>query len=198
MKTKTMNIEQILRNGNSTKNQSIKQKFVGREVYCNVGFLVEYCLSKGYEDSESPISLDNLENYYSYPEYNSDYARFDGGTEEQRDNEIERLRDLQSDLYDEMNGENDEEIEAKRDKIEEEIGELNNLETEPQEVFEWWAISSYLYDKLKALGYVVCDAGSCYIWGRTTTGQAILLDYVITKICAEMGILEGQENEWTV
>ena len=36
------------------------------------------------------------------------------------------------------------------------------------------------------------------VWGRATTGQAILLDGVISEICSDMEILEGQANEWNV
>jgi hypothetical protein len=202
MKTTIKPIEEVLRAGNDGKNQSIKQKFVGQHVFCNVGSLVEYCLSKGFEDSDSPVNLDEIENYYSYPEYNGEFASFDGGTDEERQTEIERLRDLQSDLYDKIqeledqNSQAAHSLEQQRTQIEDEITELENLESESQEIFEWWAVSEFLYRKLKEQGYCVVDTGSCYVWGRTTTGQAILLDYVITKICADMGILEGQENSW--
>jgi hypothetical protein len=172
-------------NANSNVNQDIKGKFVAREIYCNVNILVEYCLNKSYEDSDSPISLDDIENYYSYPEYYGTYAKFEGGNEEQRDAEIEKLEDLM------------EESGTDVDKIQAEINDLNDLESEPQEVFEWWAVSEYLYSKLKGKGEVVADAGSCYVWGRTTTGQAILLDGVISEICDDNEILEGQPNDWS-
>lgn len=178
---------------NSRVNQDIKGKFVSREVYCNVNSLVEYCLNKGFEDSDSPINFDELENYYSYPEYSGTYAEFEGGTEEEKDAEIERLKELQNDFD---TDEPDEEKEKIYDIIRDEIEELENLENEPQEVFEWWAVSEYLYRKLKSKGCVVCDCGSCYVWGRTTTGQAILLDGVISEICSDMEILEGQANDW--
>ena len=177
-------------NTNSNVNQDIKGKFVAREIYCNVNSLVEYCLNKGYGDPESPVSVDELENYYSYPEYFGTYAKFEGGSEDQRDEEIERLKELINDIEEE-NG-NPDFIE----RINEEIEELENLESEPQDVFEWWAVSEYLYRKLKEKGHVVCDCGSCYVWGRTTTGQAILLDGVISEICSDMEILEGQANDW--
>ena len=189
-------IEQALKEGNSAKNQDIKDRFVLQHVYANVNQLVEYCLAKSYEDSESPISHEEIENYWTLPEYHGEFAAFDGGTEEARNEEIERLRDLQSDLYDEMqeNPENEEEIEAKRSKIEEEICELEELESEPEEVYEWWMVSEYLCEKLADLGHPVIAYQN--IWGRCTTGQAILLDYSITRICAEMEILEGQANSW--
>jgi len=184
---KSITIKQALKTANDGKNQSIKQKFVGQHVYCNVGSLCEYVVNKGFEDPNAPFTLDDIENYYSYPEYNGISASFDGGSEDQRNEEIERLRDLITD--------NDHKKEM-CDTIESEIEELKNLESEPQEIFEWWAVSEYLYDKLKDMGHCVVDAGSCYVWGRCTTGQAILLDHCISQICADMGILEGQANSW--
>lgn len=190
MKTKkTITIEQAIKAGNDGKNQDIKSKFVGREVFCNVNTLAEYVLKKGFEDSEAPFTLDDIENYYSYPEYKGEYADFEGGTEEQRDSEVERLKELRDSTTD---------LQDNPEKIDSEIEDLENLETEPADIFEWWAVTGWFAEKLKEKGQCVVDAGSCHIWGRQTTGQAILLDHVITLICADMGILEGQENEWSV
>lgn len=179
-------LEQALKDGNNESNQRIKERFVGQHVYCNVNMIVEYCLQKGYEDPRSPIQPDEIENMYSYPEYRGTYTNFDGGTDEQRQEEIERLTELHE-------GEENEEISQ---AISDELHELENLESEPQEVYEWWAVSEFLHRKLKEMGHPVVDAGSFYVWGRCTTGQAILLDYAITKVCADMGILEGQESSW--
>ena len=63
------------------------------------------------------------------------------------------------------------------------------------EIFEWWAVSDWLAAKLIEVGECVIEGNS--IWGRSTTGQAILLDGVITRICADMGILDGQINSWS-
>jgi hypothetical protein len=201
MKT-IMNTEEVLRNGNSSKNQEIKGKFVGREIYCNVNSLVEYCLNKSHEDSDSPVQFDELENYYTYPEWSvkllGETLSFDGGTEEDKETFLEEFDRLEEESQELLDKEEISEATHERnlELIAEAKDEFNELEQEPQEVFEWWAVSGYLYDKLKELGHVVVDTGSCKVWGRTTTGQAILLDYVITRICADLGILEGQENEW--
>ena len=69
------------------------------------------------------------------------------------------------------------------------------LEQEPQEIFEWWIVTEFLYNKLKEKGEPVLEWGNNYYWGRTTTGQAILLDGVISDICSDMEILEGQKND---
>ena len=65
-----------------------------------------------------------------------------------------------------------------------------------QEIFEWWIVSEYLYNKLKNENEPVLEWGNNYYWGRTTSGQAIKLDYVISRICSDMEILEGQKYSW--
>ena len=199
MKTKTkkfISLEEALKAGNDGQNQEIKGRLIDREVFCNVGPMVEKLLYTADSIDEPLFTWDDVSNVYSYPEYRGEYADFDGGSEDQRTEEIERLRDLQSDLYDHITDENEDEIEAKRSKIEDEISELGNLETEPAEIYEWWAVSGWFAEKLESYGQSIVDAGSVKVWGRRTTGQAILLDYVITCIAADMGILEGQENSW--
>jgi len=201
MKTlKTITKEQAIKAGNDGQNQDIKSRFVEREVYCNVNSLVEYCLKHGYEDSESPVNLDEIENYYSMDVDNAIEAAIDyfGST-----NDPSELIDYANDpdTYNRrVKTKGDFEVFLKsldEDELKQLCDDFSiGYETEPQEIFEWWAVSSYLYDQLKANGYPVVDTGSCKVWGRTTTGQAILLDGVITRICADMEILEGQANSW--
>jgi hypothetical protein len=52
----------------------------------------------------------------------------------------------------------------------------------PQEIFEWWLVSPWIGKKLLVEGEPVIDNGYGVWWGRTTTGQAISMDYVIEKI----------------
>jgi len=202
MKTKTITLEEALKNGNSTTNQEIKGKFVGREIYCNVGSLVEYCLNKGAEDSDSPVNLDEIENYYSYPEWQQtvigEKLWFEGGTEEDKEKFLEEFERLEEESVELLEKEeiSEETHERNLELIQEAKEMFEEIGSEPQDIMEWWAVSGWLYDKLQEKGQPVVDAGSCKVWGRTATGQAILLDYVITQICAEMGILQGQENSW--
>lgn len=191
-----------LKKANDGKNQEIKRKFVGQHVYCNVNSLVEYCLSKGFEDRESPVNLDEIENYYSYPEWSTkllgEDLYFNGGSEDDKNTfteEFQRLKDESTELND--SGEiSDETYSHNLELIENAEYDFEQIEQEAKEIFEWWAVSDYLFDKLKERGCAVVDTGSCKVWGRTTTGQAILLDYVISAICADMEILEGQQNSW--
>ena len=191
MQNKTfLTIEQALKDSNSITNQHIQGELVEREVMACVSSLVEYILGK--DDRDAPFNWNDVENYYSYPEYYGTYANFGGGTEEERDDEVERLENILSEAEDDLNdGE-----ESVGSLIQDEIDDLNNLESEPQEVYEWWMVTRWLYEKLKAQGEVVIDGGWPYYYGRCCSGQAILLDHNIGVICADMGILEGQENSW--
>lgn len=180
-----------LKNGNNNVNQEIKGKFINQHVNMCLSYLMEELFKASQYVDRNTADLPNyedVENLYFYPEYNGTHAQFDGGSYEELQTEIERLKDLM--------------LECTEDKddiisqIEDEIQALEDLESEPQEVYEWWAVSEYLFEKLKAQGAPVLEYANMYIWGRCTTGQAILLDYAITKICAEMEILEGQSNSW--
>lgn len=173
-------------NGNSTVNQRIKGEFVAKHVYCNVTGMVEYILRQD-DYKNAPFTLEDIENYWHYPEYYGKYVNFDGGTQEDLDSEIERLEELMANMM-----ETDQE--QFMNNVQYEIDALNGLEQEPAEIYEWWLVSSFLCEKLEDLGLPVISGEN--IWGRCTTGQAILLDYAITQICSDMGILEGQENSW--
>lgn len=202
---------------NSNKNQDIKSKFVEREVYCNVNQMVEYILSTGYENASAPFTYDDIENYYTYPECGD----FEGGTEDDKNDflenkqeeadelheqiydledelsELEERDDLDAEEMEEREGEIQDLIDAKElelSELQELIADVANIDSEPSEIFEWWQVSDWLASKLEEQGE--CVISSFGLWGRCTTGQAILLDGVISRICSEMEILEGQKNEW--
>ena len=74
--------------------------------------------------------------------------------------------------------------------------EYEYLDENPQEVYEWWAVTNWLGDKLKERGEVVIEGWGHWYWGRGNTGQGIALDGVISSICYGMEILEGQKYSW--
>lgn len=76
------------------------------------------------------------------------------------------------------------------------LQENDELDHQPKEIYEWWIVTEFLYRKLKTQGQTVLEWGNNCYWGRTTTGQAILLDHVISVICEEMEILDGQKYSW--
>ena len=63
----------------------------------------------------------------------------------------------------------------------------DDIEPYDREVFEHWAISDWLADKLEARGEKVDrDFAGMIVWARTTTGQAIYCDGVIQDIAADL------------
>lgn len=65
--------------------------------------------------------------------------------------------------------------------------DLDGLDPYEWEVFEHWAVSTWLAEKLQEAGERVdTDFAGLNVWARTTTGQAISMDGVIRKITAEL------------
>ena len=54
------------------------------------------------------------------------------------------------------------------------------------EIFEWWLCTDWLLEKLEAEGQPILHTDYGDWWGRTCTGQAILLDNVIENIYTEV------------
>lgn len=69
----------------------------------------------------------------------------------------------------------------------------NSIESEAQDILEWWIVTEFLYKDLKEQSEPVLEWGNNYYWGRTCSGQSILLDSVISTICQKMEILDGQK-----
>jgi len=62
----------------------------------------------------------------------------------------------------------------------------NGLEPHQREAYEHWIVSDWLAGKLEAKGEMVSmDIHGLTVWGRCTSGQAILLDGVICEIFNE-------------
>lgn len=53
---------------------------------------------------------------------------------------------------------------------------------EPNEVYEWWAITGDLCEALREIGEPVIDNDYGYWWGRTCSGQMILADGTLQKV----------------
>ena len=194
---------------NSSTNQSIKRQFVEREVISLATSLVEYILKQHDYSDDAPFSWDDVENLYMYPErsinVDGENFYFYGGSEEDKEEFIVELEKLEEEYQDKFkndpvtdtswNNDNSEITEICK-TIDKAISEFEELETEPQEVYEWWIVSDFLYNKLKDHNEVVLTDGYLTFWGRSCSGQAILLDNVISEICNEMEILDGQKYSW--
>ncbi|MHA1275340.1 MAG: hypothetical protein ACTSQS_18205 [Promethearchaeota archaeon] len=67
--------------------------------------------------------------------------------------------------------------------------EIINYEADedyPIEIMEWWLATDWMIDKLEAKGEIILKTDFGNWWGRTSSGQAIMLDEVIEKIYNEM------------
>ena len=76
-----------------------------------------------------------------------------------------------------------------QEKYWEDLAELFGQEDEDgnvPEVFEYWIITPWLGEKLKAHGELVTDFFNQVIWGRQTSGQLIHEDAVIGSIATEL------------
>lgn len=74
-------------------------------------------------------------------------------------------------------------------------GSEHELDSEPQGIFEWWLVTSWLAIKLGEKGHPILSDGQSHWWGRCTTGQAILLDGVIQAIVQETGYRGWKSEE---
>jgi endogenous inhibitor of DNA gyrase (YacG/DUF329 family) len=169
---------------NSSKNQTIKMQFVQREVYACISDMAEYLF--GY-DGDKYADWDEWENLYvaRCPECGEVVTDWDEVNEDD-------VKHIESD--DTANEYMDYGVKCPH------CGAIHEEEpeAEPQEIYEYWIVSPWLGEKLRDKGEPVLIRRGGWIWGRTCTGQAILLDGVISEICHEMEILEGQSREWKV
>lgn len=167
MKTKKMDFDSVV-------NQGIKDRFVQREIKACFSYEMEAVLRASADQHGKPEyplpTYDEIEN--SYEERCPQCGESEENPEEQLTEGKEYKCASCGEVFDEW-------------------------EQEPQEIFEWWIVTEYLYRKLKAKGHPVLEWGNNFYWGRCTTGQAISMDGAISSICAEMEILEGQANDWS-
>jgi len=64
---------------------------------------------------------------------------------------------------------------------------------EPQQIYEWYCVTQSGYDFFKLCGDPVAQYKGIYIWGRTSTGQRISVDF-ITPFSLKNGTLFSKKN----
>nr|WP_157247084.1 hypothetical protein [Pedobacter panaciterrae] len=177
---------------NSTKNQEIKGKFIDIHVKACVTGIVEFILKASYTFDDATFRYDELENHCYYEDNNGDHL-----SEEEKEEKLSALNARLEIAEQQMmeDPENPDRIVAHA-LIVDELYELESAEARYDEIYEWWIVSGFLASKLEEHGEIMLNDGFNRYWGRTTTGQAILLDHVISKVCEDMEILLGQKNQW--
>ena len=159
-------------NYDSAKNQNIKSEFVHREVKACISDLAEHLFS--WDSSDAYGSWDEWENLSatSCPDCGSA-------------NTIQDDPDI-------LDGDKPYKCSFCGSRFHDEP------EAEMQGIYEYYIVTDWLGEKLRDRGEPVFERYLGWIWGRTCTGQAIALDGVISDICYDMEILEGQRHEWNV
>lgn len=169
----------------SIKNQTILREFVRRNViYCVSGLIAElmHVDDNYYEelavvcstiDWETTCENNGINVYYNDAMEKYVFADKDGD---------------ESEVYDTLN------------EAQQAACLYYDLDWGYKEAYEHWLVDRWFGEQLDAHGeMVIFDfLGLECIWGRTCTGQAILLDHVIGEIAEEMEILENQKHEWVV
>lgn len=162
----------MIENENSAENQRIKGAFVDREVIsCASRIVGAACDVAG--DNEDVIDA-----YVPVPDYESALS----------DAEIEPFTDeYGASCWRDKDG-----TTCAGDASE--ACEFFSIESYEREIFEHWIVTDFLGRRLSERGEKVLRDffGMGCVWCRTTTGQAILLDSVISDICADLGLLVGE------
>jgi hypothetical protein len=171
-------------NYHSTNNQRVLGKLVDREVIACQSYLVTELLKHHYDEAEwTNEYVDNSEEIEEYAEKLEEAIENNNfSVQEKYKNKIDILTSGKSTVEERILDTN------------EQIEELEREQEEPKEPLEWWLVTGWFVEKLKRYGEVFVEIFGEIWWGRTCTGQAILLDYVIGKIGEDMEILEGQDN----
>jgi len=71
---------------------------------------------------------------------------------------------------------------ARAMRLDDELRELVSDNAEPAEIFEWWAVTDWLADKLDSIGEPVLSNSYGRWWGRTCSGQSLIMDGTLQLI----------------
>jgi len=63
---------------------------------------------------------------------------------------------------------------------------VNECDSEPQEVYQWYIVSDWIYRQLRDIGCVVAEWKGQYWWGRTCCGQSMEMDGTFQRISKEL------------
>jgi len=74
--------------------------------------------------------------------------------------------------------------------------DIVNYELRNHDVAEWYIVSYTLMNELKAQGECVIDLFDGCLWGRQTSGQMIISDKVIDRICEKRGMFKIEATEF--
>ena len=169
------------------------KKYMDDNVFCLVNEEAEYMLKKSYEDSESPLSYEDIDLYY-YDEEELKEAIIKDYEDLENEEEIkEFLESINLDLYHNQDNKKSRIIRLKdylNDLDDNDLKELIqendflfsfNVEDyeHTREIYQWFIVSSNLAYEIEKNNGVILNSN----WfGRECCGQCITLDYMFIKI----------------
>ncbi|NDU99225.1 hypothetical protein [Spirosoma terrae] len=159
----------------------LAERYIEREILCHDTMLIEAALNLP-EQEESPFieafNHENIENWYNIsPDWINNYL-----TDAQRaalaKAGYSTMEDF-SDYYEDC----DVKLTKKETKLLDDLHhEWKYRDSETLDIFEWYRVTQWLAEKLMDNGQPVLCNDYGYWWGRTCTGQAIILDGTIQQI----------------
>lgn len=194
-------------NPDSAVNHRIRSRLVEREVLHNLCSTVQF--ARKHAENDDDLSYDDLLDLCSGKDW-EEPAR-DHIADMSRNDLLNALGEYGADLpgVDEDNEDDDADEggdlsdDQLRQMLIDEIGDdwqgfcdEERIEPHDVDVYEHWAVTSWFKRQLAERGEITGELLDFDVWGRTCTGQAIAMDYVIASIAAEMEILEGQSCDW--
>lgn len=193
--------------------QNAVSKMVDREVHACASYLVTHLMEQEQYNS-SEYNQELMDVCVQYTDNSEEIEKCEErieGLESERDETSEEFYDLQQTINNSFSEYPHGDLwtdwllewcDYQIDHIEKiyneliEIGEqikadLESDQDEPNEAYEHWIVSDWLGSQLKDAEEMVEDIAGLTIWGRCTTGQSIMLDYVICNIFDQT--YEGRE-----
>lgn len=146
------------------KTEELAEAYAEHDILCCDSVLVDEFASEQtiLSGVAEAFSIENWENLYPDP---SDWT-------------VEQCREWLQDMgYEAIAVYADDNLEANRTAV--------NARAEPAEVMEWWRVTQSLCVELREIGEVVIDNDYGCWWGRTCTGQGLIMDGTLQKIAAK-------------
>lgn len=179
MRNQQMNewIERVIKNEVLTCQSSLVEKLLENGIVEHDEIVNQYIdNSDKIEEIEEEIEKledekSNLES--AYDDLDDAYAKLD-----ENDEEGEKAIRLKMDA----NEQEQKALEEKIEELEEKKEKLEDEQSKPQEVMEWWVVSSWLANHLEEMGEVLLKSDYETWWGRTCSGQSISLDHTMEEL----------------
>lgn len=157
------------------------KKLVDQEVLLCLSNLIFY-LNQKTPDNEDVLKMYEVYDYDAAEEYikseNYSIVEYDPGT---------WAAFAEGDAWTEEFAEHEDSDKQRviEDTLDETLG--SHITEHTSEVYEHWAVTSWLKSKLENQGEQVIEFCGLNVWCRCCTGQAIMMDHTFTEIAKELG-----------